>query len=176
MPQIAAPVAVTEAALKLASLVVEKKRHALRCLITIAFYYLLRSGKYTKPHRIKQNGQLVRGTRTIQFQVQYIGFWKDGKVLPIHSPLECLLIADSPTMDISNEKNGRMGQTLNNKYIGPRGEVAVLSRRVSHIPSHRGTEDHLLYDYLQTKTWEAVHRSAIVAAVRGAEKSLKLHG
>ena len=81
-------------------------------IITIAFYYLLLSGKYTKPYRVKQNGWLVCCTRTHQFQVRDIVFWKNRKFIPRYSPLEHLLTANSDTMRIYNQKNGHMRQTL----------------------------------------------------------------
>ena len=56
VPQIAVPVAVPEAAIKLTSLTSEKNYHAVGYLITIEFYYLLQSGNYTKPQRIKKMG------------------------------------------------------------------------------------------------------------------------
>ena len=66
VPQIAAPVAVPEAALKLTSIKADKKSHTMGYLVTIDLYYLLRSGEYTKPRRIKRNGRLVRATITRQ--------------------------------------------------------------------------------------------------------------
>ena len=112
MPRISVPVAVPESSLNLSSLTVDKRSHNVGYLITIDFYYLLQSCKYTKPLRIKRNGQLVHATRTCQFQVQDIGFWKNGKILPRHLPLERLLTADSATMNISNQNNVRMEKIL----------------------------------------------------------------
>ena len=96
------------------------------------------------------------------------------KIIPRHSPLERLLTADSVTMYISNQNNGRMGQILHHKYMGPKGAVAALSRRVAQILIHSGTEENLLCDYSQTETWEAVQSSENVDAVLGAEKNIKL--
>ena len=76
-------------------------------------------------------------------------------------------------MNISNKNNGRMGQTLHQKSTGSKGAVAALARRGAHIMSHGGTEDHLLCDYFQTETWEAVHIYCIMALVRG-RKNIKL--
>ena len=77
-------------------------------------------------------------------------------------------------MNISNKNNGRMGQTLHQKSTGSKGAVAALARRGAHIMSHSGTEDHLLCDYFQTKTWELLQSSDIVDAVREASKNPKL--
>ena len=143
-------------------------------LITINFYYFLRGGEYTKPSSIKLNGWVVHTTRTRQLQVWDIGFWKDGKILPRHSPLERLLTADSATMKIYNQNNGHMLQTIYHKSKGPRGALTALACRVSHIMIHGVTEDHLLCDYFQTKTWELLQSSDIVDAVREASKNPKL--
>ena len=49
-------------------------------LAVIAFYYLLRSGEYMKPRKVKRNGKMVQATRTMHFRVQDFGFWKDGSI------------------------------------------------------------------------------------------------
>ncbi len=116
-------------------------------LITIAFFYLLRVGEYTHPIYVKRQGQLVRATRTKQFAVEDVGFFKDGKVLQRRSPLDLLLKADSATMKISNQKNGRMGQTIHHESTDEKGAVAALAKRVHHILSNGGTEQQLICDY-----------------------------
>ena len=55
---------------------------------------------------------MVQVTRTVQFRVQDVGFWKNGRILPQHSPLKLLLTADAATMKILNQKNGGTGQTF----------------------------------------------------------------
>ena len=59
VPQIAVPLAVPESDLRITSPTVDKNLQVVGYLITIAFYYLLWSGNYTKPWRIKQNEWLV---------------------------------------------------------------------------------------------------------------------
>ena len=66
-------------------------------------------------------------------------------------------------MDISNQKNGRMGKIMHHKSTGPQKAVAALVRIVAHMMIHSGTDKHLLCDYLQTKIWEVVQNSDIVA-------------
>ena len=145
-------------------------------LAVIAFYFLLRSGEYTKPRKVKRNGKMVRATRTVQFRVRDIGFWKDGKILPRRSPLSLLLQADSATMKITNQKNGRTGQTLHQESTGSNGAVAALAHRVHHILSHGGTEHCLLCEVCTAKdTWRSVQSSDMVQAVRRAAKTLNLH-
>ena len=77
-------------------------------LAIIAFYYLLISGEYTKPQKLKQNKKLVRATKTQQFSVQYVGFWKNVKILSRRETLNILLEADSEILkfQIRKWKNG----------------------------------------------------------------------
>ena len=100
---------VPETARRLAYLTSDPRQHAVGDLSVIAFYFLLRSGEYTKPRLVKRNGQMVRATRTVQFRVKDVGFWKDGHILTKNSPISVLLQADSATMKITNKKNGRTG-------------------------------------------------------------------
>ena len=76
-------------------------------------------------------------------------------------------------MNISNQNNGHIGQTLHHEFTMPKGSVADLARRLAHILSHGTIGEHLLCEYFQTKPWEAVQSSDIVATVEGASKILK---
>ena len=98
-------VEVLEAAIKLGYLDPNVHKRATVDLTNIAFYYLLRSGEYTKLIKLKRNRQMVRATRMVKFRVYDIGFWKDNKILSRHLPLEMLIQADSATMKLFN-KNG----------------------------------------------------------------------
>ena len=69
---------------------------------------------------------MVRATRTVQFKVKDVGFWKDGKILPRRSSLSDLLQADAATMKITNQTNGRTGQTLHHESTEPNGAVAAM--------------------------------------------------
>ena len=152
----AVPLEIPEAALHLAYLSCDAKhKNALGDLIIIAFFFLLlRSGEYTKPRKVKRNGKMVTATRTEQFLVKDIGFWKDGKILPRRSSLEDLLTATAVTMKISNQKNGRTGQTLHHESTGLKGAVAALA------------EDNLLCDvYTAGAVWTSVEGFDIVRAV-----------
>ena len=73
-------------------------------LILIAFYYLLRVGEYTKPKFTTQNGKRIRATRTVQFMMSNVGFFKDGKQVSRKSPLSVLLKCDSTTLKLTNQK------------------------------------------------------------------------
>ena len=108
--QMAVPVSVPEMALELAYEMSSLQKQAAGDLVTIDFYFLLRSGEYTKPRKIKRNGKMVRATRTVQFRVCDVGFWKDGRILSRNSPMEVLLTADAATMKISNQKMAELAK------------------------------------------------------------------
>ena len=145
-------------------------------LATIAFYYLLRSGEYTKTRKIQKNGVWVPATRTRQFRVCDVGFFRDRKILNRNSPLHILLQADSATLKITNQKNGRMGQTLHQESTGSEGAVAALARRVHHILSNAGSDQRLLCDvFTPPNVWYAISQQDMVQCVRTATKSLRMH-
>jgi len=98
----AVPVSVPEMAARLGYITNNPRAQAVGDLTLIAFYYLLRSGEYTKPRKVLRNGKMVHATRTRQFQIKDIGFWKNGQILPRNSPLALLLAADSFALKISN--------------------------------------------------------------------------
>jgi hypothetical protein len=174
IPQMAVPVEVAETAAKMGYMTANPRAQAVGDLTLIAFYYLLRSGEYTKPRKVQRNGRMVHATRTKQFQIKDIGFWKNGRILPRESPLHLLLTADSCTMKISNQKNGRTGQTLHQESTGPTGAVASVARRVHHILSNGGSGENLICDVCINNTWHSIEGSEIVSAVRTAAKALNL--
>ena len=104
-PQLAVPAAVPARALKLGYLTSNPRSRAVGDLVNIGFFFLLRSGEYTKPRQIKRNGKMVRATWTVQFRVADIGFWRDGKILPRRSNLQKLLTADAATLKIDRDSS-----------------------------------------------------------------------
>ena len=68
----------------------------------IALYYFLRVEGYSYLWKLKQHRYLVRATRTVQFRIKDIDFFKDGKILPKISNLDDFLEVDSTTMKITN--------------------------------------------------------------------------
>ena len=86
---------------------------------------------------IKRNGIMVRTPRTKeQFSVGDIGFFKNGKILvPRRSPLTILKEADFGTINITNQKNGRMGQTIHNESTDECGAVGFFPMLVMKIHS-----------------------------------------
>ena len=100
---------------------------------------------------MKLNGKSVRSTRTKQFILKDAGFWKNGKIISRHESLNTLLEADSETLNIPNQKNGRMGQTLYHESTGSKGALASLALGSHHILINKGTEDNLLCDVCHRK-------------------------
>jgi hypothetical protein len=147
-------------------------------LAIIAFFYLLRVGEYTAPRFVNRNGRTVRATRTVQFTVGNIGFFKKNKILSRHSPLETLLTADQCTLKITNQKNGRMGETITHETVKneQHGPVTALARRVHHIISNGGTEDTLISEYIdESGNWHTVTPTHMRVGIRQAVKQLDLH-
>ena len=180
IPQLAVPIAVVIQAYTAAYCTTTTNRiRAIADLIIIAFYFLLRVGEYTRPRQVRVNGKLQRATRTQQFQVKNVGFFKDGKVLPHTVPPEELLQADSVTMRITNQKNGRMGQTIHHKAVSlPHCPVKALARRVIHILDNGGTESSLLCEYKNATTdkdFNTIASTDIISHVRFAVIALGLN-
>ena len=144
-------------------------------LMVMAFYFLLRVGEYTQPKTAVINGQRVPATRTKQFSVDNVGFFKDGKLVPRTSPLQTLLECDLCTLKISNQKNGRMGETITQHSSGTDVcPVQAVARIVNHILANGGTGDTLLCHYYDDDEWKSVTSPIMVQAVREAAKQLEL--
>jgi integrase len=78
---------------------------ALADLLTIAFFFLLRSGEYAMPTSRNK-------TRAVQFRCQDVRFFSNGQVVPHNVPLDTLRQADSVRLYIDNQKNGARGSTM----------------------------------------------------------------
>ena len=147
-------------------------------LAVTAFFYLLRVGEYTAGRMIMRDGKKIRATRTIQFTVGDVGFHKNNKILSRHSPLTLLLTADQCTLKITNQKNGRMGQTISHETVKdePHGPVKAMARRIHHILSNGGSESNLLSDYINSDgIWQTVTPAQMRQGVRTSVKELNLH-
>ena len=177
IPQLAVPVTVplqmAEAAYRNGSAFLK----AIADLALIGFFYLLRVGEYTRPRVVTRNGKKVSATRTKQFKVKDVGFFKDGVILPRRSPLPILVTADQCTLKITNQKNGRMGETISHETVQDaiHGPVTAVARRVHHILSNGGTEEYLLSDYMnEAGVWNTITASQMRHGVRESVKTLKL--
>jgi hypothetical protein len=146
------------------------------CLTIIAFYYLLRVGEYTKPRFIQVHGKRAKASRTQQFAVKNVGFFKNGKIVSRASPLSLLLSCDAATLKITNQKNGRMGETIHQECTGKDDNcpVRALAIRVHHVLSNNGTRDNLLCDYRKNDEWHAITSSEVRGMVKNAARILQL--
>jgi hypothetical protein len=126
-PQLALPVITIERAGAYHQAPHDALTRATADLVTIAFFFLLRVGEYTMPRRN------VR-TRTEQFRVQDVTFRQNGLVLPNTTPFAQLVLAESVTLYLDNQKNGQRGATIHHtacpSWFCP---VKALARRVANI-------------------------------------------
>ena len=176
VPQLAVPVSVPHECLSIATSSTKPGTLATADLIVIAFHYLLRVGEYTAPRFVKRNGVLVRATRTKQFRVKDVGFFANGKVLHKSSPLRALLQADAATLKITNQKNGRMGQTIHHEAFPSKFcPVKALARRIHHILANGGSPDSLICEYYDGTSVNNIQPTTIVTLVRQAAKNLSLN-
>ena len=98
-----------------------------------------------------------------------VGFFKNDANVSRKATLKELLECDSVTLRITNQKNGRMGDTMHVKAV--RGAdhcpVRALARRVFYILNNGGTDDTLLCDYLDdNNAWASVESKEIIKHVR----------
>ena len=82
IPQLAVPVTVPIQMAEAAYLIGSSFARTIADLALIRFFYLLRVGEYTRTRVVTRNGKNVSATRTKQFRVKDVGFFKDGQVLP----------------------------------------------------------------------------------------------
>ena len=95
-----------------------------------------------------------------------VGFWKDNQVLPRSSLLHDLLAADSATLKITNQKNGRMGQrTHHESFASELSQVCLLARRVHHVLQHGGTDEIFLCKYWTPQGLQAVTPADLITAI-----------
>jgi hypothetical protein len=157
---------------------INNRDKAIADLSLIAFFYLLRVGEYTAPRMTTRNGRTVRATRTVQFTVGNIGFFRNGKILSRKSSLKTLLKAAQCTFKITNQKNGRMGETISHETVKDEqhGPVTATARRVHHILSNGGTDSNLISDYIdENGTWQTVTAMEMRAGIRKCVQDLELH-
>jgi hypothetical protein len=174
IPQLAVPVAVPIEMAREAYATSSTRAQATGDLGLIAFFYLLRVGEYTAPRVVVKNGRIVHATRTKQFRVINVGFFKDGKLLNRKSPLAKLLEADSATLKISNQKNGRMGQTIHHETSeGFNSCVRALARRIHHILTNGGNMHSLISTYHDGDKLNTITPDDIRRSIRQSIKTLK---
>ena len=179
IPQLAVPVSVATTAYNNAIESDDMARRHTGSLILVAFYFLLRVGEYTQPKYTMRQGKKVPATRTRQFTVGNVGFFRNGRIVPRSSSLRTLLACDLVSLKITNQKNGRMGETIAQHAIdGNACPVKALARIVHHIKSNGGTDSTLICSFFDNNKWHSITSKDIVTAVRHTAKILNLqaHG
>ena len=119
-------------------------------LTLIAFYYLLRVGKYT-----------VKGTRnkskqTVQFKLEDVTFFHRNDIgqlgcLPQDAPLEMLLSAEGACLKLDNQKNGWKGVCVYQQHNGDplQCPIGALAWHVTHMRSNNAVpRDYLSLYYV----------------------------
>ena len=159
-PQVALPVdTIAAAAAAALQPLASPTAQATGDLITAAFYFLLRVGEYTMPNA-------NRRTRTVQFRCQDVRLWRNRQLIPHTAPLEELLMADSVTLYLDNQKNGQRGATIHHTAVpGWFCPVKCLARRVASIRTG-GMPDSTPLSYVSPGTH--VVADHILKAVRAA--------
>ena len=175
VPQLAVPVTVPKAAYRNALVSADPRVRHTGCLIIVAFFFLLRVGEYTKPKTVMRGGKRVPATRTKQFLVGNVGFFRDGVIIPRRSPLSTLLSADLAVLKITNQKNGRMGQTITQHATGTvECPVKSLAHMVHHILSNDGSDTTHLCSFMDKGVWREVESSDVVRMVKSTVTTLNL--
>ena len=175
VPQLAVPLILPRECFRAGQQSNNPQVSAIGCLSLIAFYYLLRVGEYTKPRYATRNGTRVLASRTKQFRIENVGFFKNNQIVSRSSPLALLLSCDAATLKITNQKNGRMGDTVHQLATGtPDCPIRALAFRVHHVLSHGGTNTSLLCDYYLNDTWHSVTSKEIINVLRLGAKTLQL--
>ena len=120
-------------------------------LSLIAFYLLLCVGEYTAAER-----RLASETKTVQFTVDDISFWRDGELLR-NSNTKSILAAEKVTMHLTNQKNGRKNELIHHEATNIDGKglcpVRALALRVCHVLENSGNETSLLCEYWSEGKW-----------------------
>ena len=112
-------------------------------LYIINLYFLLHLRESTLP-RVKKQGKCT--TITIQFQVDNIGFWRNGSILPRQYPLHFLQKSYSATINTTNQKNEQQGQLIRQEALsnGKTCPVQALEEQVHHILSNGGINYNII--------------------------------
>ena len=90
--------------------------------------------------------------------------------------------ADHVTFKITNQKNGRMGETISHEKLRNKdkhGPIVAAARRIHHILSNGSTEENLFCDFLTNEgMWQSITSSDMRTAVRLSvhQLGLQAHG
>jgi len=146
----------------------DRRTKAVGELTLIAFFFLLRVGKYT------YHGQKQR--RTQQFRLQDMKFFAAGKEIA-HGKLQNQSI-DTVSLTIDNQKNGRRGDTLSHHALAnnPCCPVHAVVARAIDMVEDGAVPDTLICSFREATTlpWQHVRSNDILQAVKHAIPALKL--
>ena len=135
--------------------------------------------EYTAPCYVqRRDGTLMWVTLTNQFAVVDVGFWKGGCQLPCNSPLHLLIQADSVTLKIINQKNGRMVQTIHHdSFASNLCPCKALARRIHHILANGGITELYICEYRVTSKdpFATVTPTDLIIAIQFSVSAHKLH-
>ena len=174
VPQLAVPVAIPNRLFHTAQQQNNPFHHAVADLALTAFYYLLRVGEYTDGSTLPSSPNAQK--RTVNFCVQDVGFFKNNKILPRSSSLATLLTADACTLKITNQKNGKMGETIHHEALTDNDAcpVQALARRVHHILNNGGTSSTPICHFFHQNKWQTVTPRDMIVSIRKAVTELQL--
>ena len=133
----------------------------------IAFYFLLQVGECTKPRH---------KTKTVQFRLRDVAFWKKGKRVDLFTAEPSALIAcDGATLRIEHQKNGRKNQTIYHEANGfktcPVKQLALLALELRKISTDPNT---LLCTFKQHNSISHVVNKGITTLLRQAAIQINL--
>ncbi len=140
-------------------------------LTLVAFYYLLRVGEYT----IKGNRNNTK--QTVQFRLQDVTFFKRdtaGRLRQLSrsaSNIE-IMLADSATLKLDNQKNGWKGVCVHQEHNGDSNHcpVRALGRRFVHIRQHtQDTSTFLSAFFVNTARFDVTDRDIRFGLKRAAD-------
>ncbi len=114
-------------------------------LVLIAFYYLLCIGEYMV------KGKHSNTKQKVQFKFKDVSFFKRNKAgtlvcLPRDAPPSLIMMADSATLKLDNQKNGWKGMCVHQEANGEQFKcpVKALARCVLHLQDNRAMGKTLL--------------------------------
>ena len=92
-----------------------------------------------------------------------------GHIIKCRSTLDELCAADHVTFKITNQKNGRMGETISHEKLrndDKHGPIVAAARRIHHVLLNGGSETNLLCDVLTDDgTWQSITSTDMRTAV-----------
>ena len=124
---------------------------------------MLRVGEYTLPAE-----HVPTSTKTVQFTVSDVTFWKKGQML---TNWRLFHRADEATLRLTNQKNGRRNGTIHHEALHDKSgycPVKALAYRVQYIWSNGGSQTSWLCDYWDGLQWRQVSADNMTTSIKQA--------